>query len=50
MRHDEIYMRIASVLDGEDDWVAAMATVACELHNAFAHYHWTGFYLSLIHI
>ena len=44
MRHDEIYMRIASVLDGEDDWVAAMATVACELHNAFAHYHWTGFY------
>ena len=21
-----------------------MATVACELHHAFDHYHWTGFY------
>ena len=21
-----------------------MATVACELHHAFAYYHWTGFY------
>ena len=21
-----------------------MATVVCELHNAFDHYHWTGFY------
>ena len=21
-----------------------MATVACELHNAFDHFHWTGFY------
>jgi GAF domain-containing protein len=29
---------------GEDDWVAAMATVACELHSAFSYFHWTGFY------
>lgn len=29
---------------GEHDWVAAMATVACELHAAFAYFHWTGFY------
>ena len=29
---------------GEADWVAAMATVACELHAAFAYFHWTGFY------
>jgi GAF domain-containing protein len=28
----------------EDDWVAAMATVACELHHTFDHYDWTGFY------
>lgn len=35
---------IASLLDGEDDWIAAMATVACELHHAFAYYDWTGFY------
>lgn len=35
---------IAALLEGEDDWIAAMATVACELHNAFGYYHWTGFY------
>ena len=44
MEHDEVYQRITSILDGEDDWVTAMATVVCELHNAFDHYHWTGFY------
>lgn len=44
MDHQEVYGRITSILDGEDDWIAAMATVACELHNAFDHYHWTGFY------
>lgn len=36
--------RIKSLLGGEDDWVAAMATVACELHHSFAYYDWTGFY------
>lgn len=36
--------RIRALLDGEDDWVAAMATVACELHHSFDYYHWTGFY------
>jgi L-methionine (R)-S-oxide reductase len=35
---------IDSLLDGESDWVAAMATVACELHHAFEAYDWTGFY------
>ena len=44
MEHDEIYQRITSILEGEDDWVTAMATVVCEMHNAFDHYHWTGFY------
>ena len=44
MDHEEVYQRITTILDGENDWVAAMATVTCELHNAFEHYHWTGFY------
>ena len=44
MEHNEIYQRITSILEGEDDWVTAMATVVCEMHNAFDHYHWTGFY------
>lgn len=44
MNHDEIYERITSILEGEEDWITAMATVTCELHNAFEHFHWTGFY------
>ena len=44
MDHDEVFARTISILDDEDDWVSAMATVACELHNAFDHFHWTGFY------
>ena len=33
---------------GESDWVAAMATVACELHAAFSYFNWTGFYQALL--
>ena len=40
----EVAARIGLLLEGETDWVAAMATVACELHHAFEAYHWTGFY------
>lgn len=40
----EVRAAIDALLEGEDDWVAAMATVACELHHAFQHYDWTGFY------
>lgn len=36
--------RIDALLDGETDWIAGMATVACELHHSFEHYDWTGFY------
>ena len=43
-RYRAVREAIASLLEGEDDWVAAMATVASELHHAFAHFHWTGFY------
>lgn len=43
-RYDEVRAAIESLLEGEDDWIAAMATVACELSHAFAHFHWTGFY------
>jgi GAF domain-containing protein len=35
---------IDALLDGEEDWVAAMATVVCELHHAFESHDWTGFY------
>lgn len=36
--------RIKALLDSETDQIAAMATVACELHHSFEHYDWTGFY------
>ena len=41
---EEVHLRLQGLLEGETDAVAVMATVACELHHAFAHYHWTGFY------
>ena len=42
--YEDARERVAALLDGENDWVAAMATVACELHHTFARYDWTGFY------
>ncbi len=35
---------IAALTDGEDDVVALMATVACEVHHSDARFDWTGFY------
>ena len=42
--HRDVFSRIESLLDDETDWVSAMSTVVCELHNSFEHFHWTGFY------
>ncbi|MBC8067906.1 MAG: GAF domain-containing protein [Deltaproteobacteria bacterium] len=42
--HVLVRAELTALLAGEDDWVSAMATVACELHHAFAYFHWTGFY------
>jgi GAF domain-containing protein len=43
-RYADVRRRIDALLDGPTDWISAMATVACELHHAFDHYDWTGFY------
>ncbi len=43
-RYAAVIAGIQAALEDEDDWVSAMATVACELHHAFDYYHWTGFY------
>jgi GAF domain-containing protein len=43
-RYDEVFGRLRLMLEGETDAVAIMATVACELHQAFEHLTWTGFY------
>ncbi|MEZ4219681.1 MAG: GAF domain-containing protein [Polyangiaceae bacterium] len=42
--YEQVRERIAALLDGEDDWIAALATVVAELHGAFDHYDWTGVY------
>ena len=35
---------IAALTEGEDDAVALMATLACELHHSDNRFDWTGFY------
>lgn len=35
---------IAALTEGEDDIVALMATLACEIHHADDRFDWTGFY------
>lgn len=35
---------ITALTEGEDDPVALMATVACEVHHADSRFDWTGFY------
>ena len=44
-RYAEVADEIASVLDGEPNVTARMATVASMLANSFDHYFWTGFYV-----
>jgi GAF domain-containing protein len=43
-RYREVRERIGQLLEGEDDWIAALATIASELHGAFGYFDWTGFY------
>ena len=42
--YDDLRRRIQALTHGEDDPVALMATVACELHHADDRFDWTGFY------
>ena len=44
-RYAEVAVEVASVLDGETNLTARMATVASMLANSFDHYFWTGFYV-----
>ena len=40
----EVTQRILAVAEGEEDRVALMATIACELFHAFDDFDWVGFY------
>ena len=43
-RYRDVLDGVRSLLEDQNDWVSAMATVACELHHAFDYFDWTGFY------
>ncbi len=38
---------VTALLAGEDDWIAALATVVCEVHHALPYSHWTGVYRTI---
>ena len=44
-RYAAVAEEIAAVLEGEENTVARMATVASMLASSFDHYFWTGFYV-----
>lgn len=43
-KYRQVLKRIEALIRGETDEIAVMATVACELHQAFDCFDWTGFY------
>lgn len=44
VNYADLAKSIASLTSGEDDVIALMATVACEVHHADDRFDWTGFY------
>ncbi|TVP74287.1 MAG: GAF domain-containing protein [Rhodobacteraceae bacterium] len=44
MDYDALAARVAALTEGEEDVVALMATIACEVHHADPRFDWTGFY------
>ncbi len=43
-RYQSVLAHCRELLAGETDLVAAMSTIACELHHGLDYFHWTGFY------
>ena len=42
--YGDLAKQVAALTEGEDDPVALMATVVCEVHHADDRFDWTGFY------
>jgi L-methionine (R)-S-oxide reductase len=42
--YPDLASRIAALTEGEDDVVALMATISCEVHQSDDRFDWTGFY------
>jgi len=43
-RYASVRVSIRALLEHESDWIAALATIATELHHALPYFDWTGFY------
>ncbi|TDJ57371.1 MAG: GAF domain-containing protein [Nitrospina sp.] len=43
--YKRVTREILSVIEGEDNLTARMASLVCLLHHAFDYYFWTGFYV-----
>ena len=44
VNYDDLLKTVEALTEGEDDAVALMATVACEVHHSDDRFDWTGFY------
>ena len=44
VNYDDLHQTIAALTEGEEDQVALMATVVCEVHHSDDRFDWTGFY------
>jgi len=44
VNYSDLHKTITALTEGEDDEVALMATVACEVHHSDDRFDWTGFY------
>lgn len=42
--YSDLYRKLELILDGVNDEIACLATVACEVFHAFEACHWVGFY------
>ena len=43
-KYDELMQHISVLIEGEDDIISIMSTIACEIYRAFDSFHWVGFY------
>ncbi len=43
-QYQMVLPRIQALIDGEQDLIAVLSTVFCELYHTFEHWNWVGFY------
>ena len=43
-QYDRLFQTLDAMCEGENDAIALMATIACELYAAFEEFNWVGFY------